>query len=169
MQRTFKTLFKRHYIYTLSLWNLFKTTLYTTCFDRHWSSSDQLAVCLCVYPPNFRMPKPICMKLGMYIMTPEPISTAYFINPFHQFVPVCVPPYCCWAGARYTRSRVNEYKQQKKCWARRLLRGLCRFKGESVLCIPLSLLGNGSEHFPAAMKNCWMRRFLCGPCEIKGK
>jgi hypothetical protein len=26
------------------------------------------------------------MKLGMYIMTPESISTAYFINPSHQSV-----------------------------------------------------------------------------------
>jgi hypothetical protein len=24
------------------------------------------------------------MKLGMHIMAPEPISTAYFINPTHQ-------------------------------------------------------------------------------------
>jgi hypothetical protein len=30
------------------------------------------------------MPEPIFMKLGMYIMTPEPISTAYFIDPSHQ-------------------------------------------------------------------------------------
>jgi hypothetical protein len=27
------------------------------------------------------MPEPIFMKLGMYNMTPEPISVAYFINP----------------------------------------------------------------------------------------
>jgi hypothetical protein len=26
------------------------------------------------------------MKLGMYIMTPEPISKAYFINPSHESV-----------------------------------------------------------------------------------
>jgi hypothetical protein len=32
------------------------------------------------------MPEPIYMKLGMYIMTSEPISTAYFINPSHQSV-----------------------------------------------------------------------------------
>jgi hypothetical protein len=36
------------------------------------------------------MPKPVFMKLGMYIMAPEPISTAYFINPSHQSVSVCV-------------------------------------------------------------------------------
>jgi transformation/transcription domain-associated protein len=33
--------------------------------------------------------KPIFMKLGMYIMAPETISTAYFINPSHQSV--CSP------------------------------------------------------------------------------
>jgi hypothetical protein len=33
-----------------------------------------------------------CMKLGMYIMTPKPISTAYFINSSHQFVGLYVYP-----------------------------------------------------------------------------
>jgi hypothetical protein len=28
--------------------------------------------------------EPIFMKLGMNIMAPEPISMAYFIDPFHQ-------------------------------------------------------------------------------------
>jgi hypothetical protein len=32
------------------------------------------------------MPEPIFMKLGMYIMGPEPISSAYFINSSHQSV-----------------------------------------------------------------------------------
>jgi hypothetical protein len=30
------------------------------------------------------------MKLGMYIMAPEPISTAYVINPSHQSVCIYV-------------------------------------------------------------------------------
>jgi hypothetical protein len=29
------------------------------------------------------MPEPIFMNLGMYIIAPEPIPTAYFINPSH--------------------------------------------------------------------------------------
>jgi hypothetical protein len=37
------------------------------------------------------MPEPIFMKLGVYIMAPEPISMAYFINPSHQFVYVYPP------------------------------------------------------------------------------
>jgi hypothetical protein len=32
------------------------------------------------------MPERIFMKLGMYIMSPEPIFTVYLINTFHQSV-----------------------------------------------------------------------------------
>jgi hypothetical protein len=39
-------------------------------------------------PPNYRMPKPNFMKLGMNIMEPEYISTVYFRSPFLQ--PVCL-------------------------------------------------------------------------------
>jgi hypothetical protein len=49
--------------------------------------------CLCVsvsLPINFWMPERIFMKLGMYIMAPEPISTAYSISPSHQSVSICV-------------------------------------------------------------------------------
>jgi hypothetical protein len=35
-------LFESYYIYTMTLLNLFKTTLYTTCFDHHWSTSGVL-------------------------------------------------------------------------------------------------------------------------------
>jgi hypothetical protein len=35
----------------------------------------------------------VIIKLGMYIMTPEPISTAYFINPSDQSA--CMSPYRC--------------------------------------------------------------------------
>jgi hypothetical protein len=43
--------------------------------------------CLCVSPPiNYWMPKPIFMKVSMYIMAPESITTAYFMNSSHQSV-----------------------------------------------------------------------------------
>jgi hypothetical protein len=46
------------------------------------SLCDLHAVCVSVYPPiNFWMCELIFMKLGIYILAPEPISTAYFINP----------------------------------------------------------------------------------------
>jgi hypothetical protein len=38
------------------------------------------------------MPEPNFMKLGMYIMATEPISTAYFINPSHQSLCLYVYP-----------------------------------------------------------------------------
>jgi hypothetical protein len=44
------------------------------------------------------MPEPVVMKLGLYIMAPGPISTAYFINPSHQSVCLYVYPRLFWAG-----------------------------------------------------------------------
>jgi hypothetical protein len=42
---------------------------------------------ICILPPiKFWMPEPIFMKLWVHIMAPEPISTAYLINPSHQSV-----------------------------------------------------------------------------------
>jgi hypothetical protein len=43
---------------------------------------------------NFWMSEPVFMKLGMYeyIIAPEPISTAYFINPSHQSTCLYVYP-----------------------------------------------------------------------------
>jgi hypothetical protein len=53
-------------------------------------------LCVCVSPPiKFRMAEAVFMKLGMYIMAPELISKAYFINPSHQSVSVFVSLYRC--------------------------------------------------------------------------
>jgi hypothetical protein len=55
-------------------------------------------VCVCllsVYPLpliSVWMPELIFMKLGMYIMAPEPVSNAYSINPSHQSVRLYVYP-----------------------------------------------------------------------------
>jgi hypothetical protein len=40
----------------------------------------------CLSPINFLKAEPIFIQLGMYIVAPEPISTAHFINPSHQSV-----------------------------------------------------------------------------------
>jgi hypothetical protein len=38
-------------------------------------------LCVCEPSPiNFRIPKPVSMKLGVYVLVPEPILMAYFIN-----------------------------------------------------------------------------------------
>jgi hypothetical protein len=51
-----------------------------------------LSVCLCISPINLRMAEQIFVKSGMYMTPPEPISTAYFINHFHQSVCLYVYP-----------------------------------------------------------------------------
>jgi hypothetical protein len=48
------------------------------------------------------MPEPIFMRLGIYIMVPEPISTAYLINPSHKFV--CLYVYLLVAMQRIGKS-----------------------------------------------------------------
>jgi hypothetical protein len=55
-------------------------------------SWDFHALCLSVNSPpiNFWMHEQIFTKLAMYIMATQPISMAYFINPSHQSVCVCV-------------------------------------------------------------------------------
>jgi hypothetical protein len=50
------------------------------------------------------MPEPVFMKRGMYIMAPELISTAYYINSSRQFVCVCVYIY----STTFARKRLLE-------------------------------------------------------------
>jgi hypothetical protein len=63
------------------------------------------------------MPEPIFMKLGMYIMAPEPISTVYFINPSHQSVCTCIPQLLLGNGSVKTlRPKRTDKQQQKNSW-----------------------------------------------------
>jgi hypothetical protein len=51
------------------------------------------------------MPDPIFMKLGMYVMAPEPISREHFINPSHQSVCLYMNPTVIarqWLGKNVT-------------------------------------------------------------------
>jgi hypothetical protein len=50
-----------------------------------------LPVCLCIRSYQLSKGETIFMKFGMYIMAREPISTAYFIIPFHQSVRLYIP------------------------------------------------------------------------------
>jgi hypothetical protein len=66
--------------------------------------------CLCVcesHDNNFWMPDSIFMKLDMYIMALEPISTAYFINPSRQALCLCILLFLSNGSAK--RYRRNEY------------------------------------------------------------
>jgi hypothetical protein len=62
---------------------------------RHLKSNSEVRLCdlYAVYESpliNFRIHEPICLKLGMYTMAPEPISTAYFRNLSISLCAVCV-------------------------------------------------------------------------------
>jgi hypothetical protein len=55
---------------------------------------SEFCLCDCVSPHiSFRIALSIFMKLGMYIMEPEPISTACLVNPPYQCVCLYVYPF----------------------------------------------------------------------------
>jgi hypothetical protein len=63
----------------------------------------------------------VIMKLGMYIMAPEPISTAYFISP----------SIAARKRLAETLPRQQIHTQRKKnCWRRRLVCDPCHIKGK---------------------------------------
>jgi hypothetical protein len=107
-----------------------------------------LSVCLCILSINFSAAEAVIMKLGMYIMPPEPLSTAYFINPSHQSVCLCVyPPIVARQGLCKTLKRQRIHTQQKKnCWTRHFLCGPCRIKESRGLVI--HSISSFCLHFP---------------------
>jgi hypothetical protein len=87
------------------------------------------------------------MKLGMYTMVPEPISTAYFISPSHR--PVCPYVYLLIVARQRLGSHVPEPTNTRN--SRIIVGGIVFYvvhvmSKESLLvclCITISLLGNG--------------------------
>jgi hypothetical protein len=60
------------------------------------SLRDQHVVCVSVNSRcQRRMSEPVLMKLSVCIMAPEPIATAYCLNPSHKSVLVYVSSRCC--------------------------------------------------------------------------
>jgi hypothetical protein len=51
---------------------------------------------------NLWMPESVFMKLGMYIVAPDPISTAYFINLSYHSV-------CLWSPHIVARQRLGKH------------------------------------------------------------
>jgi hypothetical protein len=86
------------------------------------------------------MPERVFMKLGLYIMAPEPISTANFINPSHQSLCLYVYPRISLLGNGFVKHG-NEYTSNNRriFWMRRFLYGPCRIKGKLVI--------NSSQNF----------------------
>jgi hypothetical protein len=79
--------------------NHWKSTIQATCASlAYFPYSEKIkeglcdlhAVCESHRQINFGMPEPIFIKLGMYIMASEPISTAYLTNPSHRSVCMCI-------------------------------------------------------------------------------
>jgi hypothetical protein len=104
--------------------------------------------CLCVRKTpsiTFWMSQSIFMKLGdMYIMAPELISTAYFINPSRQTVCLCILTFIA-------RQRLGKHHPMPTN-IRKIneLLDACLW---ICMCIPLSLLGNNSvKTFPRRRK-----------------
>jgi hypothetical protein len=94
--------------------------------------------------------EPMFMKLGMYIMTPEPISTAYFITPSHQSVlSVCVPPPIAARQrlGKHVRAETNTRNNRTaERFAFYTVRVVLKKSLWVCMCIPLSLLGNDSAN-----------------------
>jgi hypothetical protein len=60
-------------------------------------------VCLCTPRVKLWLTEPVFKKRDMYIVEPEPISTAYFINTSHQSVCLYVYPFII-ARQRYVKN-----------------------------------------------------------------
>jgi hypothetical protein len=83
-----------------------------------------------VYPlsGNVWMPEKFFIKLGMYIMASEPISTVCFINSSYQSV---YPQSLLGNGSVKTLPRQQIHMvQYMTCWTRRFMCGSCRIKGK---------------------------------------
>jgi hypothetical protein len=66
---------------------------YLTCFPKV-RLCDFHPICLWIPPPiNFWISEPVFMKLGLYVMATEPVSTSYFINPSNQSLSIYVSLY----------------------------------------------------------------------------
>jgi hypothetical protein len=100
------------------------------------------------------------MKLGTYIMASKPISTAYFINPSHQSVCLCVS-FLSFLGKGYENcTPVLIAKQRLR---KRIPAAIIHATVEELLdawvcgrclCIRLSLLGNSSvKLYPCQRRN----------------
>jgi hypothetical protein len=88
------------------------------------------SLCVCVsHIINLWMPELIFMKLGMYIMTPEPISKAYLMNPISLCVCMCIPLSLLGNGSVETLPLQRIHTQQKKNYGMNpSLYGPCRIK-----------------------------------------
>jgi hypothetical protein len=131
--------------------------------NKHTRSPCCLSLCLylCLPPNNILVPEPIYMKFDIYVMLLEPISTAYFINPSHQSVCLCVYPRLSPLG----NGSVNAFPWRSVHAAIKELFGrvvffAVRLVSKGRVCvslrIPLSLQGSVSiKTFPLQRRIVW--------------
>jgi hypothetical protein len=72
------------------------------------------------------------MKFGIYSISPEHISTVYFMNPSHLSVCLCAYPPIV-ARIRFDKMLPQQQTQNKNCWRRRFLCGSCRIKEKQTI------------------------------------
>jgi hypothetical protein len=131
-------------------WGKWTTVFIFILLSLYWKTECRLMrspCCLCVcksLPINFWIPERIFIKLHMYIMAPETISKAYFINAWRQSV---YPSYHCYVKHgldKHVPAAMNTRNH------RRIVGRVCLW---ICLCIPLSLLGNNLvKTFPRQLR-----------------
>jgi hypothetical protein len=109
-------------------------------------------------------------------MAPEPNSAAYYINPSHQSLCLCVTLIVARQQPGKTLLRQRIHTQQKNCWTRRFVYGPFRVKGEWAIISPHNFLllfkcSGGrtiaqavSRRLPTAAARVRARVWSCGIC-----
>jgi hypothetical protein len=102
------------------------------------------------------MSEPIFMKLGTYNMAPEPISVAYFINPCHNSVCMCIPPFVAMQQlGKHVPAATNTLKKWRTVGCVIFYVVYVLSKDHLWVCVSLLLLDRLGKDVPVAMKNCW--------------
>lgn len=72
-----------------------------------------------------------------YIMSPESISTMYYVNSYHQSLWMCAPIVATQRlGWKYVLPRQRILARQKNCWTSRFLCDLWRIKESMLEVLP---------------------------------
>jgi hypothetical protein len=89
--------------------------------------------CVSVSPPLTFECQEICMKLGMYIMTHETVSTAYFVNPpIHLCLYVYFRIVARQRLSKHVPAAINTCNNRGIVGRNRFICGPCLIRGESV-------------------------------------
>jgi hypothetical protein len=116
------------------------------------------------------MPEPVFFNLRMYIVVPEPIWMAYFINRCHHSACLSLLLSLLGIGLVKTFLRQRIHEKNESCLEAFSMRSVpYQRRAFGFVCAsPYRLLGNGSVNaFPR--QNYFWRRLFRRPWRIKGK